>query len=278
MWRQADRYHVPRIVYVNKMDKLGADFTMAVNSLKEKLKVKPLIIQLPVGQEKYFSGIVDLVTLTRLIWDAKDTTGKSCRKREMKENDELYFECLDARRELIEQLADLDDEVAGYVLEDQTVPVEVLRAALRRVTLAQTAVPVLCGSSYKNKGVQPLLTAITDYLPSPADCNHKFVAFYGGDLCALAFKTVYDKQRGLLTFVRLYDGELEPGSNVYNVGRRTSEKVGRLLQVSADDYREVARLRAGNIAAISGLKYVSFFLISQNFLNDLVFRFLVTCI
>ena len=257
VWRQADRYKVPRIAYMNKMDKTGADFIMAVDSLRDKLKVKPLILQLPIGHEKYFSGILDVILMEKIIWNPQDQTGRTLKRLDLKEDDEHYFECLEARNELIEQLTDLDDEVASYVLEDQSVPNPVLRAALRRVTLARTAVPVLCGSSYKNKGVQPLLDAVVHYLPSPQERHHDFVDFYKGDLCALAFKTVYNKQRGALTFIRLYTGRLESGSSLYNVTRGSTERVSRLLQVSADDYREVPRVMAGHIVAVSGLKQVS---------------------
>lgn len=238
------------------MDKRGANYLASMESIKEKLKAKPLLLQLPIGSEKSFTGVVDLITMKKIVWGTSNTLGNKYAVEDMDESDDLYLDCYEERTKLIEDLADLDDDIATYVLEEQTVPENLLQAAIRRATLNQSVIPVLCGSSYKNKGVQPLLDAIIEYLPGPLDRKYDFVEFYGNELCALAFKIVHDKQRGPLTFVRLYSGEIAAGSSVHNVTRHCSEKGSRLLLVAADDYREIPRITAGNIAAISGLKQV----------------------
>ena len=261
VWRQAQRYEVPCIAYLNKMDKPGANFKASVASIEDKLKVLPLVTQVPLGCGRNFKGVVDIVTMSKLVWDPKDKHGGVYKSLPLTpSNGELFKAVEESRTVLLEQLSDVDDAIAELVLSDTeplSVPADVLRDALRRVTLKRKAVPVFCGSSFKNRGVQPLLDAIVYYLPNPLDRQHQFSEFYKKDFCALAFKIVHDKQRGPLTFVRLYSGQLDSGSIVYNVNQGESEKVGRLLQVSADEYQEVPRVTAGNIVAISGLKQVN---------------------
>nr|XP_008101169.1 PREDICTED: ribosome-releasing factor 2, mitochondrial isoform X1 [Anolis carolinensis] len=263
VWRQADKHHVPRICFLNKMDKNGASFTLAVESIKQKLKAKPLLVQLPVGEEKTFRGIVDVVTQHQIVW--KSTTdlndGKIFELKSLKEiNDpELLRNATDARNALIEQVADLDDEFAELVLEDfsenfDSLPADELHSAIRRVTLAQKAVPVLCGSALKNKGVQPLLDAVTRYLPAPDECSYDFLEWYKDDLCALAFKVLHDKQRGPLVFLRIYSGKMKPQSAVYNINKNCIERMSRLLLPFADQQIEISSATAGNIVLTVGLK------------------------
>ncbi|XP_061476911.1 ribosome-releasing factor 2, mitochondrial isoform X2 [Rhineura floridana] len=201
VWRQADKHHIPRICFLNKMDKNGASFTHAVESIRQKLKASPLLLQ----------------------------------------------------------VADLDDEFAELVLGDfsesfDSLPADKLHSAVRRVTLAQKAVPVFCGSALKNKGVQPLLDAITWYLPAPDECSYDFLQWYKDDLCALAFKVLHDKQRGPLVFLRVYSGTMKPQSAVYNINKNCTERMSRLLLPFADQQIEISSLTAGNIGLTVGLK------------------------
>ncbi|XP_067838814.1 ribosome-releasing factor 2, mitochondrial [Heptranchias perlo] len=267
VWRQADKHHVPRICFLNKMDKPRASFSYSIESIKQKLKVKPLLLQLPIGTGKTFTGVVDLVTNEKVLWcpkstdDDDDDDGTVFSRDPLMPTDghELLKEARDARYTLIEQVADLDDEFAELVLEVlsenlDAVPAEKLNAAIRRVTLAQTAVPVLCGSALKNKGVQLLMDAITMYLPAPNECQRDFIRCYGDDLCALAFKVVHNKQRGPLVFVRIYSGTMKPQSAIYNINKNCTERMSRLLLPFADQQIEIPALQAGNIALTVGLK------------------------
>ena len=259
VWRQADRYAVPRITYINKMDKRGADFDMSVSSLRHKLQVQPLVLQVPIGSEANFTGVIDLVHMELLSWGTGRTTGIKYECRAVSDGDACWESALAGRYELVEQLADLDEDIADAVLSDippEDIPSERLQQAVRRVTLASRAVPVLCGSSHKNKGVQPLLDAITHYLPSPADIKHDFLQHYPDTLVALAFKIIHDRQRGPLTFLRVYGGQVSSGGTVYNINRQLSEKVTRIYEVKADEYKEVTGVTAGGIAALAGLKEV----------------------
>ncbi|KAF7250563.1 Ribosome-releasing factor 2, mitochondrial [Varanus komodoensis] len=263
VWRQADKNHIPRICFLNKMDKNGASFTLAVESIKQKLKAKPLLLQLPIGEGKSFRGIVDVVTKEQLVWKAAAELddGKMFERKCLTETDDpdLLLDATDARTALIEQLADLDDEFAELVLGDfcdnlDSVPVDELHSAVRRITLAQKAVPVFCGSALKNKGVQPLLDGITKYLPAPDECRHDFLQWYKDDLCALAFKVLHDKQRGPLVFLRIYSGKMKPQSSVYNINKKCTERMSRLLLPFADQQVEIASLTAGNIVLTVGFK------------------------
>ncbi|XP_027527272.1 ribosome-releasing factor 2, mitochondrial isoform X1 [Neopelma chrysocephalum] len=263
VWRQADKHQIPRICFLNKMDKTRASFTYAVESIKQKLKTKPLLLQLPIGEAKTFRGLVDVVTKEKIIWkptsDLDD--GKNFERKLLLEADDpnLFQEVQDARNTLIEQVADLDDEFAELVLGEHSenfdlISVEKLQSAIRRVTLAHKAVPVLCGSALKNKGVQPLLDAITMYLPAPNERSYEFLQWYKDDLCALAFKVLHDKCRGPLVFVRVYSGSLKPQSAVYNINKSCIERMSRLLLPFADQHIEIPSLMPGNIALTVGLK------------------------
>ncbi|XP_031465175.1 ribosome-releasing factor 2, mitochondrial [Phasianus colchicus] len=264
VWRQADKHQIPRICFLNKMDKNRASFTYAVESIKQKLKTKPLLLQLPIGEAKTFRGLVDVVTKEQMIWkptsDLDD--GKFFEQKPLLETDDpsLFQEVQDARNTLIEQVADLDDEFAELILEEHSenfdlIPSNKLQSAIRRVTLAQKAVPVLCGSALKNKGVQPLLDAITMYLPAPHERSYEFLEWYNNDdLCALAFKVLHDKCRGPLVFIRIYSGSLKPQSAVYNINKSCTERMSRLLLPFADQQIEIPSLMPGNIALAVGLK------------------------
>ncbi|KAM8814205.1 ribosome-releasing factor 2, mitochondrial isoform 7-T7 [Rhynchonycteris naso] len=262
VWRQADKHKIPRICFLNKMDKTGASFNYAVESIKEKLKAKPLLLQLPIGEAKTFKGVVDVVSKEKLLWNPNSDDGKDFERKLLLEmsDPKLLKETTEARNALIEQVADLDDEFADLVLGEfsenfDLLPTEKLQTAIRRVTLAQTAVPVLCGSALKNKGVQPLLDAVIMYLPSPEECNHEFLQWYKGDLCALAFKVLHDKQRGPLVFMRIYSGTIKPQLAIHNINGNCTERISRLLLPFADQHVEIPSLSAGNIALTVGLKH-----------------------
>uniref|UniRef100_A0A8C8T3T8 Ribosome-releasing factor 2, mitochondrial n=1 Tax=Peromyscus maniculatus bairdii TaxID=230844 RepID=A0A8C8T3T8_PERMB len=234
VWKQADKHKIPRICFLNKMDKTGASFNYAVESIREKLKAKPLILQLPIGEAKTFKGLVDVVNKEKLLWNSNSDDGKDFERKPLLEasDPELLKETIEARNALIEQL----------------------QTAIHRVTLAQAAVPVLCGSALKNKGVQPLLDAVTMYLPSPEEREYGFLQWYKGDLCALAFKVLHDKQRGPLVFLRIYSGTLTPQLAIHNINRNCTERMSRLLLPFADQHVEIPSLTAGNIALTVGLK------------------------
>ncbi|NXI49771.1 RRF2M factor, partial [Chloroceryle aenea] len=263
VWRQADKHQIPRICFLNKMDKHRASFTYAVESIQQKLKTKPLLLQLPIGEAKTFRGLVDVVTKEQILWkptsDLDD--GKNFEQRLLLEADDpnLFQEVQDARNTLIEQVADLDDEFAELILGEygenfDLIPAHKLQSAIRRVTLSRKAVPLLCGSALKNKGVQPLLDAITMYLPAPNERSYEFLQWYKDDLCALAFKVLHDKCRGPLVFVRVYSGSLKPQSAVYNINKNCTERMSRLLLPFADQQIEIPSLMPGNIALTVGLK------------------------
>uniref|UniRef100_A0A673CBM5 Elongation factor G2 n=1 Tax=Sphaeramia orbicularis TaxID=375764 RepID=A0A673CBM5_9TELE len=232
VWRQAEKHHVPCICFLNKMDNLG----FSIQSIRDKLKANPVLLQTPIGSGKNFTGVVDLITNQKLIWKQK-SVGDDGRAYEVKPLNELddaavLQEAKGARSALIEQL----------------------QAAVRRVTLARKGVPVLLGSSLKNKGVQPLLDAITAYLPAPNERHHDLVQWYKDDLCALAFKVLHDKQRGPLVFLRIYSGTLKAQTAVHNINRNSIERMSRLLVPFADQHVEIPSMPAGNIALTVGLK------------------------
>ncbi|XP_071064710.1 ribosome-releasing factor 2, mitochondrial isoform X2 [Dasypus novemcinctus] len=264
VWKQADKHNIPRICFLNKMDKTGASFIYAVESIREKLKTKPLLLQLPIGEAKTFKGLVDVVSKEKLLWNLNSDDGRVFERQPLQKNHdpELLEETTEARNALIEQVADLDDEFAGLVLGEfsenfDLLPAEKLQKAIHRVTLAQTAVPVLCGSALKNKGIQPLLDAITMYLPSPEERNYEFLQWYRGDLCALAFKVLHDKQRGPLVFMRVYSGTIKPQLAIHNINGNCTERLSRLLLPFADQHVEIPSLTAGNIALTVGLKHTA---------------------
>jgi elongation factor G len=265
VWRQADKYRVPRIAYVNKMDIVGADFVATLNQIKTKLGANPVAIQLPVGAEDTFRGLVDLVKMQAYFYsDDLGTRG------EYVEIPAELRELADERRQmLLEAVADADDELMLKFLEGEALTEEEIRRGLRKGTLAGTLVPVICGSSYRNKGVQPLLDAVVDYLPSPLDVG----AVHGADpksgeeltrepgddqpFSALAFKIATDPFVGKLAFVRVYSGTLTSGSYVYNVTKGRRERIGRILQMHANHREEIDTVYTGDIAAAVGLKDTS---------------------
>uniref|UniRef100_A0A4W5JLQ0 Elongation factor G2 n=1 Tax=Hucho hucho TaxID=62062 RepID=A0A4W5JLQ0_9TELE len=263
VWRQAEKHHVPCICFLNKMDKPGASLHFSIESIKKKLKANPVLLQIPIGSGKSFTGLVDLITNQQMTWRVKSRAedGRVFETKFLSQSDdpELLQDAMEARAALIEQVADLDDEFAELLLGDygenfDAVPPAKLQEAVRRVTLARKGVPVLCGSSLRNKGVQPLLDAITAYLPAPNERHHDLVRWYQDDLCALAFKVVHDKQRGPLVFVRIYSGTMKPQSAVLNINRNNTERMSRLLLPFADQHVEIPSLTAGNIALCVGLK------------------------
>jgi len=264
VWRQADKYHVPRVAYVNKMDRIGADFYMSAESIVEKLGANAAPIQLPIGVTETFKGLVDLVKMKALIWVGDDLGAHFDEVEipaDMKEISDKY------RNHLIEKIADFDDAIAEKFLNgvtDFTVPE--LKAAIRRGTLANKFFPVLCGSSYKNKGVQPMLDAVIDFLPSPLDVPALTAkdADTGLDVirnpspkdpfCALLFKIQPDPFVGKLIFFRVYSGTLKPGDSVYFGRKKTTERIGRILRMHANKREEIKEISAGDIAATVAIK------------------------
>jgi len=261
VWRQARRNRVPCIAFVNKMDKPGADLEMTTRSIRRKLGVTPLVTQLPIGNGRGFTGVVDLVKMEALVWTAGD---ESCGKSfvRMSEDDsasslgDTWLLAGEAREHLVESAADLDDRLAELVIGEEPVGPEKLDEALRRISLNcdSGALVTLLGSSYKNTGVQPLMDAMIKYLPSPEDRRHEFAKFYGNNFCGLVFKILHHPQKGVLSFVRVYCGSVKSSDSVFNVNRSKSEKIGKLLVAFADDFHEVGEVGDGNIAVISGLK------------------------
>uniref|UniRef100_A0A8C0ZFX4 Ribosome-releasing factor 2, mitochondrial n=1 Tax=Cyanistes caeruleus TaxID=156563 RepID=A0A8C0ZFX4_CYACU len=252
VWRQADKYQIPRICFLNKMDKNRARMPSIFHCLKS-----PFYLQLPIGEAKTFRGLVDVVTKEQITWkptsDLDD--GKNFERKLLLETDDpnLFQEVQDARNTLIEQVKTADLCETFRNLKTIILFLQ-LQSAIRRITLAQKAVPVLCGSALKNKGVQPLLDAITLYLPAPNERSHEFLQWYKDDLCALAFKVLHDKCRGPLVFVRVYSGSLKPQSAVYNINKSCTERMSRLLLPFADQQIEIPSLMPGNIALTVGLK------------------------
>jgi len=265
VWRQADRYRVPRIAFVNKMDRVGADFERVVGMIHDRLRAEPVPLQIPIGAEDRLRGVVDVIEEKAVYWD-DDTLGARYRLDEVPEDLSPAVEA--ARERAIEAAADFDDALAVRYLEGEAIEPGALRKALREATLKLRVVPVLCGSAFKNKGVQPLLDAIIDYLPSPLDVppiegeqprtGKKLTRKASDDepFSALAFKIMTDRHVGTLTYVRVYSGTIESGKQVLNVGTDKKERVGRLLQMHANKRQDIEELHAGDIAAIVGLKTV----------------------
>lgn len=261
VWRQATEYHVPRIVYINKMDKIGADFNFSVGTLHKRLGANAHPIQLPIGAEKYFDGVVDLVEMKAFYFD-----GDAHETYEVKEIPaDMLDEATISREELISALADLDDEIAMLYLEEQEIDVATLKDAIRRATLSVKFFPVVCGTAFKNKGVKLVLDAIIDYLPSPLEVpamkgtnpKDEEVTIESTDdapFAALAFKVMTDPFVGKLTFFRVYSGVLKSGSYIYNSNKGKKERIGRILRMHANDRTEVKEVHAGEIAAAVGLK------------------------
>ncbi|MCL6641340.1 MAG: elongation factor G, partial [Candidatus Rokubacteria bacterium] len=262
VWRQADRYRVPRIIFINKMDRTGADFARTVTMIRERLGANPVPVQLPIGAEDGFSGVVDLVRMRSILY--LDDLGT--RSDETDIPAELREQAEGARERLLEAAADVDDAVAARYLEGEAIDDETLRAALRAGTLAGRLVPVLAGSSFRNKGVQPLLDAVIDYLPSPLDLppvsgtdpktgeRVERPADPAGPFAALAFKIVSDPYVGKLTYFRVYAGTLRAGSYVFNANKGVKERVSRILQMHANHREDIPEVSAGNVVAAVGLR------------------------
>lgn len=262
VWRQADKYHVPRIAYINKMDRVGADFQRGIDMIRERLAANPVPIQWPIGSEDTFRGIVDLVEMKAHVY--VDDLGNVDEEIEIPE--EIKDEVMAARDLMIEKIAETDEELTLKYLEGEEISTSELRAALRRACLNVEVIPVLCGSSFKNKGVQLLLDAICDYLPSPADLppvqginpntgEEEYRELTDEEpFSGLAFKIMADPYVGKLTFFRVYSGTLKAGSYVYNVTRGRKERVGRILRMHANHREEATEVNSGEIAAIVGLK------------------------
>ncbi|MBT9139629.1 MAG: Elongation factor G [Dehalococcoidia bacterium] len=265
VWRQADKYRVPRIAYVNKMDITGADFFHVLESMKLRLNVSPVPIQLPIGVEDSFKGIVDLIRMKAVVYidDLGTRSDEAEIPAEMQELAQKY------RENLLEVAADYDEDIMTRYLDGKEIGEDEIRAALRKGTCAVEIVPVICGSSYKNKGVQPLLDAVIYYLPSPLDVppvhglspdKEEEVVRNASDeepFSSLAFKIMTDPYVGRLTYVRVYSGTLESGSYVYNSTKEKRERVGRILRMHANHREEIKEISAGDIVAIVGLKNTS---------------------
>ena len=262
VWRQADNYHVPRMIYVNKMDIMGADFYNVLKMVHDRLKCNAVAIQLPIGSENTFKGIIDLVEMDADVY--YDELGQDMRVEEIPEDmKELAAEY---REKLLDAVSDIDEEIMMLVLEDEPVPAEMIRAAIRKGCVENTLVPVTCGTSYKNKGVQKLLDAIVDYMPSPLDIpaikgvnpdtdeEDERPADDNAPFSALAFKIATDPYVGRLSFFRVYSGQLDKGSGVLNSTKKQNERMGRILQMHANHREDIDHVYTGDIAAAVGLK------------------------
>ncbi len=263
VWRQADRYVVPRIAFVNKMDRIGADFFRVVDQIKNRLNSNPIFIQIPWIEDDEFKGIIDLLEMKLIVWD-EDSLGSQYNLVEIP--NEIKDEAAKGREKLIESIADLDEETMEKYLDGQPITKERIKDVLRKSTIEIKAVPVLCGSAFKNKGIQTLLDAVVDYLPSPIDLPPvKGINPVTGQeefrrpeetepFSALAFKIMTDPFVGQLTYLRIYSGKLNAGTTVYNSTKGTREKIGRLLRMHANKREEIKEVSAGDIAAAVGLR------------------------
>ncbi len=264
VWRQADKYNVPRMCFVNKLDRTGADFFRCVQMMKDRLNANTLVLQIPIGNEGDFIGVVDLLEMRALVWRGETKIGEDYTVEEIPAD--LADQAAQWRETLLETLADVDDAIAERYLEGEDIPVADLKAAIRRATIADKINPVLTGSAFKNKGVQPMLDAVVDYLPSPLDVGAIHGTLMDGEteasrdpnssepLAGLAFKIATDQHLGKLTFVRLYSGVLENGSQVLNSTKDRKERIGKIYQMHANKREELPRASAGDIIAVAGLK------------------------
>jgi len=265
VWRQADKYGVPRICFINKIDKMGADFEHAIDTIRKRLSAKPVAIQIPIGQEDKFIGVVDLIGMRAIVWK-DDIMGAEYEIEEIPANLKKKAEAFHAQ--LVETVAENDDEILHKFLEGEEISADELRASLRRSTIALKLFPVVVGTAFKNKGVQPLLDAVVDYLPSPLDVpethginpdNGQRIFRKADDkepFSALAFKIMADPFVGQLTFIRVYSGQLKTGDSVLNVRTGRTERIGRLLKMHANKREDINEILAGDICAVVGLKNV----------------------
>ncbi|MFT4187683.1 MAG: elongation factor G [Aeromicrobium sp.] len=265
VWRQADKYGVPRMCFVNKLDRTGASFDFCVKTIRERLGATPLVLQLPIGAEADFIGVVDLVEMNAKVWRGETTMGEDYVVEEIPAD--LADAAAEAREALLETLSDVDDDIAMAYLEGEEISVDDLKAAIRRATLSTKLNPVLCGTAFKNKGVQPLLDAVVAFLPSPIDIGEvKGTSPKDEEVedsrkpsddepfAGLAFKIAADPHLGKLTFVRVYSGRLEAGTQVLNVTKGRKERIGKVYQMHANKREEIASVGAGQIVAVMGLK------------------------
>ncbi len=264
VWRQADKYRVPRIVYVNKMDRVGADYFRCLEMLKDRLGAHPVPIQIPLGREDKFKGVINLIEQVAYVWPEDDSLGQTFETVEIPAD--FKAQTAEYREKMIEGLAEVDDHLMEKYLGGEKVTPEEIKAAVRAGTIGMKLFPVICGASFKNKGVQPMLDAVVDYLPSPLDVPAiKGVNPETGQaetrepdekapVSALAFKIMNDTFVGQLTFVRVYSGTLASGTGVYNSTRDKKERIGRLVRMHANKREEIEAVTAGDIAAVVGLK------------------------
>jgi elongation factor G len=266
VWRQADKYAVPRMIFVNKMDKIGADFFMSVDMIKKRLGANPIVLQLPIGAESDFAGIVDLVRMKAVVWD-DESLGASFHDADIPAD--LQDKAVEYRDMLVEQAVEVDEEAMEAYLEGKEIPQEKLKELIRTGTCNLDFVPILCGSAFKNKGVQPLLDAVVDYLPSPLDVpaikamdvkTEEEVDRPASDdapLSMLAFKIMNDPFVGSLTFCRIYSGKVESGQTLVNTVKDKKERIGRMLLMHSNHREDIKEAYAGDIVAIAGLKDVT---------------------
>ncbi len=266
VWRQADKYEVPRICFINKMDKMGADFEHAIDTIRKRLNAHPVAIQLPIGQEDKFKGVIDLFQMKAIIWK-DETLGAEYVTDEIPE--ELKKKANAFHNQMVETIVENDDDLLHKYMEGETMSPEELKASLRKSTIALKLFPVICGTAFKNKGVQPLLDAVVDFLPSPLDIppvkgtdpnTNKTIERKADDnepFSALAFKIMTDPFVGQLTFIRIYSGQLQTGDSVYNLRRQRSERIGRLLKMHANKREEISEIYAGDICACVGLRSIT---------------------
>jgi len=265
VWRQADRYRVPRIVFVNKLDRVGSDFFAVVEQIRKRLEAKPLILQLPLGKEENFIGVIDLLKMKSTIWEPCFSDDGS--KYEERAIPEEYLEKTKKYREkLFEILAEVDEEILGKYVHGKNIDLAEIKKAIRKNTVASKIFPIFCGAAFRNKGIQPLLDAVVDYLPSPSDLSGvsgenpqtKEKIFRHAEinqpLAAFAFKIQIDPYVGRLTYLRIYSGKLESGKTVYNVVRQAKERVAHILRMHANHREELKEASAGDIVACVGLK------------------------
>jgi elongation factor G len=262
VWHQADKYKVPKLAFINKMDRIGADFSRTVEMMVDRLGAKPLLVHLPLGSEDQFKGVVDLIRFKAIIWD-EETLGASLSEMEIPR--EILPQALEHRKKLLETVAESDDALTEKYLEGEEFSEEVIKEAIRRGTISLNLVPVLCGAALKNKGIQPLLDAILDYLPSPLDIPpvqginpqtgqvEERTSSDDQPFCGLAFKIMMDQGR-TLTYTRIYSGVLKSGSEVYNPRVKTKERVARIFLMHANHRERLEEARAGDIVALMGLR------------------------
>ncbi|GIV66939.1 MAG: elongation factor G [Chloroflexota bacterium] len=263
VWRQADRYHVPRICFVNKMDRVGASFERTIESIRQRLGANPIAMQIPIGEESAFEGVVDLLTMQAITWE--DELGREPKYGKIP--DHLLAQAQEMRAIMVEKIAEFEDELIIKFLEGEEISVEELKQVLRRAVIANKATPVFCGSSLRNKGVQPILDAIIDYLPSPRDIppvkgvdpeNHDRVIERPADddapMSALVFKIVSDPYVGRLAYFRVYSGKVVQGETVLNSSKNRKERIGRMVRMYADRREDITEVYAGDIGAVLGFK------------------------